>query len=156
MLLFWLVIAQKCCTHLNLAITQSFSGPLGCNFSGELMRLLSIDCSWEIQASLSSDFDFWVCFGGKMGFVTMLAPKGLGPQNPTKTRPTGRTFSVNCYLENVLSQFSGLNPPPLSNESITINKRKESKDWTPMTVDTYNTPLDTFKPLSYHSIGDLV
>ena len=43
---------------------------------------------WELMKSmlwrLVSDFDFWALFGGKMGVAATLAPKDLGPKNPTK------------------------------------------------------------------------
>ena len=64
---------------------------------------------WEIQATRIFS-DFWSCFGGKMGVAATLAQKGLGPQKPNKIWPTGRTFLVDCYLENAFPVFWGLNP----------------------------------------------
>ena len=65
-----------------LAITRPFFVQLGWNFFRKLKRLLSIDWYWEILILML----FWkyLIFGGKMGVAATVAPKGLGPQDPTK------------------------------------------------------------------------
>ena len=47
-----------------------------------MMRNLSYDACFSFLI-------FWDTFGGKMGVATTRATYGLGPQNPTKSWPTG-------------------------------------------------------------------
>ena len=48
-----------------------------------------------------------------MNVANTLAPKGLGPQDPTKSWPNLWKFWVSCDLKKMFQTFLGPKPPPL-------------------------------------------
>ena len=62
---------------------------------------------------LVSDFDFLGLFGGKMGVAATLAPKGLGPKNPTKKLAHVGVLMGHILSQNHVPEISNPGPLPL-------------------------------------------
>ena len=61
------------------------------------------------------DFNLWALLGGKMGLPATPAPKGLGPQNPTKKLAYVGFLLSHFFISKWCSQtFRHWTPPPLN------------------------------------------
>ena len=96
----------------NLAIFR----PIGLIFLWQLRNLVSIDWLWVIKV-----MRLILIFGPLLAAKWVWPSRGplmaWGLKTQQKSWPTGWTFWANCYLENVFSKFSCLNPLPLKDKS---------------------------------------
>ena len=72
-------------------------------------------------------------FGGKMGVATTLAPKGLGPQDPTTKLAHWVDLWINHYLKKV---FSKSMPDPPSKRLKELKIRERIRDYSLSDVST--------------------
>ena len=81
-----------------------------------IYRLLVLNQRYSTKVPISI---FGALFGGKMGVAAMPAPKGLGPQNPTKKLALVGVLLGHLLSQNRVSKL--LDPRPPLNIT-TINK----------------------------------